>query len=204
MPQEPNTGTAEFIRRIRGASGEFASLLYLAAALRQRGMDAQPDGPPSEEQLQTINLLRIRIAELSRFSEKKMHQAAVKLAQLGSVRQAKEARAEAAQPLEPIRQLLEERINRSRRTIQVGLQAVNDLDGLIAPAPVKSIAKSRVRAAPNVARVAPKKVAPKKAAAPMARSGAVKKAKKTATRKRTTRKTRGTAAEPGGGTTSGA
>jgi hypothetical protein len=197
MPQDASTDAASFIRQIRGTSGEFASLLYLAAALRDRGKGSKPAGPLPEEHLQTINLLRTRIAELSRFSEKKMYRAAVKLNQIASALEGQEPAANVAQRLEPIRQLLQEQINHSRRSVQVGMQAVNDLDGLTGAAPVKSAAKS----APKTP---PKKTATKaRRATKASRPVAAKTPQKTATRKRTTGTAKTTAAEPGGGTSAG-
>jgi len=196
MPQDASTDAASFIRQIRGTSGEFASLLYLAAALRDQGKSSKPAGPLPEAQVQTINLLRTRIAELSRFSEKKMYRAAVKLNQIASALEGQQPAADVAQRLEPIRQLLQEQINHSRRSVQVGMQAVNDLDGLTG-APAKSVAKS----APKTP---PKKTARKaRRAAKASKPVAVKKPQKTAPRKRATGTAKTTAAEPGGGTSAG-
>jgi hypothetical protein len=174
MPQEATTA-ASFIDQVRGTTSEFASLVYLAAALTNRVKDTKSAAAPSEDQRQTINRLRTRIAELSRYSEKKMQRAAVSLSQISKALEGAKANTELANRFAPVRKVLQEQIDHSRGTLQVGLRTVSDLDGLIgkpAAAPAAPAAK------------APRKRPPaKKAAAPRATGAAKKAARKTAARK---------------------
>jgi hypothetical protein len=170
MPQEATTAAA-FIDQVRGTTSEFGSLVYLAAALTNRAKDTKSAAPPSEDQRLTINRLRTRIAELSRYSEKKMQQAAVNLSQISKALEGAKANTELANRFEPVRKLLQEQIDHSRGTLQVGLRTVSDLDGLIGKPAAASAAK------------APRKGPPAKKAAAPRTTGAKKAARKTAAKK---------------------
>jgi hypothetical protein len=135
MPEETGSiGITEFINEVHGSPNEYASLLYLAAALQQRWGSARSTGPESAAHAQIVNLLKTRIAQLSHSSERKMRQAAVNASQISKALQKEGTSEDAARRFDPVLQLLQKQIEHSRQSVQVGMETVRKLDALV-PAP---------------------------------------------------------------------
>lgn len=126
-----------FVHQVRGSKGELGLLLRLVGEVRQRRGARGQEALLPPAQRGGVAMLKARIAELSRSSEKTMRDAAMNVGRIGKALQEQKASAETARQFGPILALLQKRIAHSMQKVRAAKTAVHGLDSMLGTADTK-------------------------------------------------------------------
>jgi hypothetical protein len=140
--QVSDTSVARFIYQVHSSSGEMGHLIRLAGKLRQQWAGPAKKGSLSKVQRACIDLLSMRMAELSQSADQTAREAAMTIGRIGKAFQEQKAKAETVRQFGPILAVLQKRIDHSLRKVQAAKTVVGGLTSLVADVESKGAASA--------------------------------------------------------------